>query len=698
MARGLKLCTQGSVSSQIILSSISGTTLKFTNTNTPFFPRRFSKVIALNCSCSHDISTYTHVFSKRMALAGLNPHHRIALGVSGGPDSMALCVLAAEWKKEGLSSANKETKEFIDGMLAIIVDHGLRAESETEAKVVQNRVLSMGIRCEIAHVDWANGKPKQGHVQEAARAVRYQQFQRICNQYQMNVLIVAHHADDQAELFILRLSRNSGVLGLAGMAFTSQVFNTNLNYIVGGSNSILLVRPLLEFTKDDMYKICQGANQEWVEDPTNQSQVYVRNRIRKSLTNISSSIFKRELETVISACGRTRMYVDQFCHYLIKEAVTITTHGYAVVDLEILNSMKINNLCLSKFVTLLLKFISQRHRPVRGSALKQVMDYVRTYPCKTSFTAAGCYLCAAPGSKGTKVLVCLSKNCALPSEMQLLYKDSCEGQKCHTCSEVEQLVEHVESHSDRMIVNASEVPFLNATSSTELLNEAKRLGMLTESTHKAIISLQDDEIERFVSKSAKVPEFESETEALNAVSTSLANSLHSNQIGYYMNRFLLQWKLTKNFPVDAYSLEKDGQGQGSGETVHQYYCKCCLVRPDMELEVRHMIDADWLYLAELLKCHNGKDFLDKQLLDMGLCKETESVNTCSEFVRSSAERALLSLKSIPVAARRGLPVLVHPQGLLLSIPSIDFKHCPSLEISAIWKPRTPLEGGRCSYF
>ncbi|KAK1401716.1 hypothetical protein POM88_001321 [Heracleum sosnowskyi] len=57
--------------------------------------------------------------------------------------------------------------------------------------------LFVGIKCEIARVDWANGKRKQGHVQEAARAVRYQQFQRICNQYQMNVLLVAHHADDQ---------------------------------------------------------------------------------------------------------------------------------------------------------------------------------------------------------------------------------------------------------------------------------------------------------------------------------------------------------------------------------------------------------------------------------------------------------------------------------------------------------------------
>ncbi|RVW38274.1 hypothetical protein CK203_071113 [Vitis vinifera] len=183
------------------------------------------------CECSHlqdpvNFIKYKEVFSRRMAMAGLKPHHRIghsltshsplaflfsrsgcwenvgkekkrkeqkffnlqfsqtllnlallkyfaywALGVSGGPDSMALCILTADWKTNGLNTAG-ESRGFIDGLLAIIVDHGLRAESKDEANIVRHRVSDMGIRCEIAQCDWLDGKPKQGHLQEAAREMR----------------------------------------------------------------------------------------------------------------------------------------------------------------------------------------------------------------------------------------------------------------------------------------------------------------------------------------------------------------------------------------------------------------------------------------------------------------------------------------------------------------------------------------------
>lgn len=534
-------------------------------------------------------------------------------------------------------------------------------------------------------------------MQEAARSVRYQHFQNVCNQHQMGVLLVAHHADDQAELFILRLSRNSGVLGLAGMAFTSQLFDTYPNFEGGASNSILLVRPLLEFSKEDMYKICQGGNQEWVEDPTNQSQLFARNRIRMSLKNLPSSTFKPELEAAIFACRRTRVYVDQICRSLINQAVNIMPQGYAVIDLEILNPSKIMDICLSKFIALLLQFISQRHRPVRGSALKLLLDYIRTYPCKTSLTAAGCYLCAAPGSKGAKVLVCCSVNCSLPLETELFYRHSYEGQKCYVLSEVEQIVADGKFYSDQMALDASDVHFLDATSSESVLSEAKRLNMISECTHRTILSLQNDEIERFKSKTGKVPDFELKNE-VESVTTSLGNALHPDQIGYFMDRFLLTWKLSKKLPTNTHSVVKADLNQDLREEVQQYYCISCLLSHDMVPEVRHMIDADWLYLAELSKCRDVEDFQDQRLiLDMKMGKETARADACSEYKRLSAQRALLSLKSIPVAARRGLPVLVNSQGILLSIPSVGFKHCPYLEVSAILKPSIPLGGGHSSY-
>lgn len=115
--------------------------------------------------------------------------------------------------------------------------------------------------------------------------MRYQIFEDVCFRHQIGVVLIAHHADDQAELFILRLSRNSGVLGLAGMASASQLFPEFPHFTEKSSDNqgILMVRPLLEFTKEDLYKICEENDQKWVEDPTNRSSLFARNRIRMAL-------------------------------------------------------------------------------------------------------------------------------------------------------------------------------------------------------------------------------------------------------------------------------------------------------------------------------------------------------------------------------------------------------------------------------
>ncbi|KAE9612561.1 putative tRNA(Ile)-lysidine synthetase [Lupinus albus] len=357
MGRILILSSSSSSSSSTsLLTSISKTTHKCFNfsflhhhpQHQSFLPSSSFSMSSSSSSPTIDISKYKQAFSRRMAMVGLKPHHRIALGVSGGPDSMALCVLTAGWKSAGVNDVSSKSGDFIDGLLAIIVDHGLRAESKEEANIVSHRVSQMGIRCEIARCDWPSGRPKQGHLQESAREMRYKIFHEVCAQHKIGVLMVAHHADDQAELFILRLSRNSGVLGLAGMPFTSQSFPTHTHSYskVPANHGILLVRPLLEFSKEDMYKILQGSSEDWVEDPTNQSPLFTRNRIRMALNDLSSSAFKSELQALISTCRVTRAYIDQVCYSLIMKAVIVMDHGYAVIDLQLLCPSKIEDICL----------------------------------------------------------------------------------------------------------------------------------------------------------------------------------------------------------------------------------------------------------------------------------------------------------------------------------------------------------------
>lgn len=525
--------------------------------------------------------------------------------------------------------------------------------------------------------------------------MRYQKLHDLCMQNQTRVLLIAHHADDQAELFILRVSRGSGVLGLAGMAFTSQVFSSYLHSYKGQlkDHNILLVRPLLGFSKGYLYKICQGVQQEWVEDPTNRNMLFARNRIRMSLGSLSSCMFKSEIMAVISACRKTRAYVDQVCHNLINQAVTIVDHGYAVVDLETLNASKVEDICLSRFLALLLQFISQRQRPIRGSASKLLLDYIRTTPCKNSLTAAGCYLSPAPGSKGTKALVCSSVDCPLPSKSELLHPHSNDDQEKFSSSELEQIIANGKSYSDNLVPDASEVQFLHL-GSTSALDEARRLNILSESTYKDILLLQSEETRQFRSKTDGDFEYQAKNE-IQCARASPSEPLQLGQTCYFMNRFIVTWNLDNE--VSSKSLGESFYNSHVGEEIQPNHCSC-VIGSNNAAEVRPMIEADWLYLAELSKRPGPENSGQKGVPPSVKTRQImESKTSCLEFSRLSAKRALRSLKSIPSAARKSLPVLVNCNGLLLSIPCIGFKHCPHLIVSAVFKPRVPLGGGYSSF-
>ena len=196
--------------------------------------------------------------------AGLNEARSLVVAVSGGPDSTALLWLAARWRA-GLKRAPQ--------LLAVTVDHGLRAESGREARAVKALAASL----DIAHVTmrWTEPKPATG-LAAAAREARYALLVKAARKARASHILTAHTQDDQAETFLMRLSRGSGLAGLAAMASAS------------AREDIVLARPLLDVPKARLVATLRKAGLEFADDPTNRDPAYARPRWRRLMPQLAT--------------------------------------------------------------------------------------------------------------------------------------------------------------------------------------------------------------------------------------------------------------------------------------------------------------------------------------------------------------------------------------------------------------------------
>ncbi|WP_353217424.1 tRNA lysidine(34) synthetase TilS [Sandarakinorhabdus sp.] len=180
---------------------------------------------------------------------------RLAVAVSGGPDSLALL---------GLAQA-----AFAGRVTALTVDHRLRAASADEAAAVAAQCAARG----IAHVTLLRpGAGFASNVQARARAARYAMLADWCAAHGQGLLLTAHHADDQAETLLMRLDRASGSDGLAGIRPVRQL-----------QPAVLLVRPLLAVRKSSLIAIAGEAGWQVIDDPSNRDPRHDRSRIRTAL-------------------------------------------------------------------------------------------------------------------------------------------------------------------------------------------------------------------------------------------------------------------------------------------------------------------------------------------------------------------------------------------------------------------------------
>lgn len=183
----------------------------------------------------------------------------IGLAVSGGPDSIALLLLAAEARPARVEAAT--------------VDHALRPESRAEAQMVAALCERLGVPHATLSAKWAE-KPSTA-IQERARAMRYNLLGEWVRDRRLGALLTAHHLDDQAETLLMRLARGAGVRGLAGMRRVARP----------GRQSVAVARPLLGWRHSELEAVCAAAGVEPVADPSNEDEQFERVRIRKALAS-----------------------------------------------------------------------------------------------------------------------------------------------------------------------------------------------------------------------------------------------------------------------------------------------------------------------------------------------------------------------------------------------------------------------------
>ena len=176
---------------------------------------------------------------------------RLGIAVSGGPDSLALLLLAAAARPRMVEAAT--------------VDHGLRRESKQEAAFVASVCARLGVAHHILHARVATG----ASLQAQARTARYRVLGAWAIECDLGAVASAHHADDQAETLLMRLARGAGLSGLAA---------TRRRRVL--EPGVMLVRPLLDWRRADLGMIVAAADLTAVDDPSNRDPRHDRTRFR----------------------------------------------------------------------------------------------------------------------------------------------------------------------------------------------------------------------------------------------------------------------------------------------------------------------------------------------------------------------------------------------------------------------------------
>ena len=290
------------------------------------------------------------------AIGGFEPLPLLAVGVSGGPDSLALVILADRWARQRGGVA-----------WALVVDHRLRPESAVEAERVAGWLAARGIPHAV--LVWNEHKPATG-IQEAARAARYRLLAEWCVEHGSLHLLTAHHRDDQVETYLIRRRAKSGVDGLAGMPAVREL------------PRLRLVRPLLAVPKARLVALLAAEGQEYLQDPSNRNPAFERSRLRMDgeREDVAGTIAE------MRGNATARIVRERELAALLARAVALHPAGFAVIDpASIVSAGEFGEQALGRVVI----GLGGRDYPVRRERLRRLREGLAETPIRAC-TLGGC--------------------------------------------------------------------------------------------------------------------------------------------------------------------------------------------------------------------------------------------------------------------------------------------------------------------
>ena len=297
------------------------------------------------------------------AVARFEARPVVAVAVSGGPDSMALAILADRWARQRGGESR-----------ALIVDHGLRPESGDEVRKVAAWLAARHIPHAV--LVWAEDKPASG-IQEAAREARYRLLEAWCREHGCLHLLTAHHREDQAETHLMRRRAGSGADGLAAMPVLRELAGCRL------------LRPLLAVPKARLLAVLRAEGQPFLEDPSNRDPRFERARLRRCHQGGLAACDLPPLLAHIDELAEQRGQREHAVNAWLARAAALHPAGIGIVDLASILAIppELGERAMSR----LLATLGGARYPVRRARVARLLAALATQP-ERGCTLGGCRL------------------------------------------------------------------------------------------------------------------------------------------------------------------------------------------------------------------------------------------------------------------------------------------------------------------